>query len=784
MEDEEESEINASLAIFDKRLSSNVLKGSAATRTSSFLFYVVSDKKNEFPMNLKCILCGSPCSVNYGKNGLETAAITNHLNDCHHQLHNGMKKCFPKVGNFTHGVDLEILHPKKREAITQTTLNKLFNIQSPPKIINGERKRVKETTSERSKSMEDKHTGSQLTLETTKSNVSTKNSLVQPKEDSILTRPSDFMVITKQNSNKLILFKRVLSLVISGMPLSWNQSNQRLKTLLTEEEYKEEAGVFNFLLLQTMATYKEFDQYSPIMINCVKEVLKSNIQHLNSFSLCTDAWSVTKPAVHLQAVMLCFFRRNKFMSLLLDSVPISSTSAEELNTANKSVLIDYGIEDRSVFITSDGAHSNLKAYGSNRAECNSHKLDNIVRHFIWAASYPKAKKESRHGLSWNESNIIVKHFEYLGDICKNVKSQSGQSFKYFIEKFKILNHDYEESIRLPCLFCETRWIHVSGQMQWILKYGRLYHRYQLAKNSIQAELVKHLKTTEETAWLIFLLEKAMNLMTPSNKPTLHLVLPIREALSVVVNSEPCTSFKSAEAQAMIKAIKYELNEGILSIQESEYYQKCKVATALYPFASFIIKDETLKNYVDVAREYYRVFEDRLKQSGVELSNKSFDAVMNQIHSREQESPFYPEHHDNGNGIYSSPMSFIDSHHGRNYLVELIMPSSQKLMLFGSGTLSLSYYEGIDMLEYRKKKISLMEALQILDKKAEEIEEEEMTMLSLDGSGMKAVNPYYPSQSHGTKRYGEKKQRRKIRVRVRRQSTESVLLCVNQRRTNV
>ena len=58
--------------------------------------------------------------------------------------------------------------------------------------------------------------------------------------------------------------------------------------------------------------------------------------------------------------------------------------------------MDYDIEDRSVFITSDGAHSNLKAYGSNRAECNSHKLDNIDRHFLWSASYPKAKKESRH----------------------------------------------------------------------------------------------------------------------------------------------------------------------------------------------------------------------------------------------------------------------------------------------------------------------------------------------------------------------------------------------------
>ena len=109
-----------------------------------------------------------------------------------------MKKCFPKFCNFIHGVDLEILHLKKREAIIQTTLNKLFNIQSPPIIVNGERMRAKETTSERSKSTEYKHTGSQLTLETAKSNVSTKNSLVQPKEDNILTRPSYFMVISKQ----------------------------------------------------------------------------------------------------------------------------------------------------------------------------------------------------------------------------------------------------------------------------------------------------------------------------------------------------------------------------------------------------------------------------------------------------------------------------------------------------------------------------------------------------------------------------------------------------------
>ena len=71
------------------------------------------------------------------------------------------------------------------------------------------------------------------------------------------------------------------------------------------------------------------------MVNCVKEVLKSNIQHSNSLYLCTSGWSVTKPVVHLQAVILCFLRCNKFMSLLLDSVPINSTYAGKGNQRSK-----------------------------------------------------------------------------------------------------------------------------------------------------------------------------------------------------------------------------------------------------------------------------------------------------------------------------------------------------------------------------------------------------------------------------------------------------------------
>ena len=153
--------------------------------------------------------------------------------------------------------------------------------------------------------------------------------------------------ITTDISRTLNIFKRVLSLVISDIHLSWSKSNQKLKNRMTDEERKKkERQVFNFLLFQTIGTHNEFYQYGLILMNCVKEVWKSNIQHLNSFSLCTDVWSVTKPAVHFQAVIFCFallFRRNQFMSLLLDSVPISSTSAEELNEANKTVLFCSGL---------------------------------------------------------------------------------------------------------------------------------------------------------------------------------------------------------------------------------------------------------------------------------------------------------------------------------------------------------------------------------------------------------------------------------------------------------
>ena len=46
----------------------------------------------------------------------------------------------------------------------------------------------------------------------------------------------------------------------------------------------------------------------------------------------------------------------------------------------------------------------------------------------------------------------------------------------------------------------------------------------------------------DTAWLVFLLEHCMSLLMVSDKPTLHLVIPILEDIKTILQSKPCTDF--------------------------------------------------------------------------------------------------------------------------------------------------------------------------------------------------------------------------------------------------
>ena len=137
-------------------------------------------------------------------------------------------------------------------------------------------------------------------------------------------------------------------------------------------------------------------------------------------------------------------------------------------------------------------------------------------------------------------------------------------------------------------------------MRWLLTYGRLFYRFVFANHLTQefSYLMGVLHILQETAWLVFLLAHCMSLLMVSDKPTLHLVIPILEGLKTILQSAPCTDFTTDEAKAMIKLIKlnmFKLSEGCLSIGKPEYKEykdDCYIATYLFPKANNLVTKET------------------------------------------------------------------------------------------------------------------------------------------------------------------------------------------------
>ena len=117
-------------------------------------------------------------------------------------------------------------------------------------------------------------------------------------------------------------------------------------------------------------------------------------------------------------------------------------------------------------------------------------------------------------------------------------------------------------------------------------------------------LVSTLHTLQETAWIIFLLEHSMALLMPSDKPTIHLVIPIRAAIYTILNSEPCTSFKTKEAKVMIKLLRHELEQGCPSTLNYVYRHSCQAATALHPEAAMLVPEELLEVCTASARQLF------------------------------------------------------------------------------------------------------------------------------------------------------------------------------------
>ena len=379
--------------MFDQRLSDNILTTSIDNRSSAILFFVVADNSTAFPMKVRCILCDTPMTINNGSNGLNTSNLVNHLNEQHFQLHAKMKRRYPSMENLLNGVKFPTIKIERVVPTRQTTLDNTFHVAQVRAIEDGSRKRggkrreaeEKENEKEKEKEKEEKRREADdidLSVERTDSNAIERLQL----------RPPEKRICTSDVNRKIDAYKKVLALVVSGLPLTWDRSRTE-----SEEDEKDEAkAVFEYLLKSFIGTRSLFLHWKDEMIRDVKTVLRNIISRLQSFAICTDAWSAMRPAVHLQVVFLSAFHHNTFFSFLLDSIPIESTEADCIQNATQKVLKEYSINEK-VTCTCDGATSNKKAYEGERSECNSHLFDNVLRHFLWSNKSTAKFKGTKNG---------------------------------------------------------------------------------------------------------------------------------------------------------------------------------------------------------------------------------------------------------------------------------------------------------------------------------------------------------------------------------------------------
>ena len=331
----------------------------------------------------------------------------------------------------------------------------------------------------------------------------------------------------------------------------------------------------------------------------------------------------------MECVVACTFRNNQFRSILCKCFSLEKATAENLEDSMKEIVSEFG-KSANCFVTTDGGPNMVAAFKENRAQCFCHSFNTAIRHM----GETNGKKCMKYGLTRKERMYISRHFERIKRICAKVRCIRVADFEEWKNEMRECNVDFDMNIPMPETVSPTRWEYMAIQMRWLVKYGNILYRYVLTKGAEGQfpSLVSTLHTLQETAWIIFLLEHSMALLMPSDKPTIHLVIPIRAAIYTILNSEPCTSFKTKEAKVMIKLLRHELEQGCPSTLNYVYRHSCQAATALHPEAAMLVPEELLEVCTASARQLFNDLMNSNDNANAQLRNNHFDDVIKNARS--------------------------------------------------------------------------------------------------------------------------------------------------------
>ena len=571
------NEVNASLAIFSKKL------GDVKTKGSSLLFFTTNDDvKDSKNLMCYCIFCHQQVTAVVSPT-VDIASLKKHLKQ--HLDLTFFYKMYPKMSNLLTNIPIDLL-VRETESLTllsQQQINSFFNRGS---------KRVHVDT-------EDNESDCMI---------------VEDYEDN---SQSYTFKIPKND------LKRLLLTLALNVPFSWYEKVKKNFGVAIADEL-------------TKFLHPNPNSILPDTVQGMRKAIDNYISSERYISMCCDGWSVTKPSVSLEAYVITVFKKNQYHSFLHDIVSYDSTTAEVLSTTVTKIRTELG--KRLSFITTDGASNNKAAFGNNRSICFCHAINTVVTHMM-DCSDKRRESGVKHGINIEEAQCILAHFGGIRDICTKVRGHMSKEFKEWCSDWKDVNVDFPGSPPLPESFCITRWIGIATEMRWVLQYGYLLYRFSLVQGYTEElkGLFYNLDVLQETAWLIFLLEKCMSLLMVDNKPTFHLVIPILEGIREALSSSPCKEFKHRESKSMMKLILFELDEGALSLNSPElaaYKKSCMTATALFPEAHKLVSESVLKECENAASEMFNTI---LKEHNLDQNTNcnDFDYIIKTLRRKDK-----------------------------------------------------------------------------------------------------------------------------------------------------
>ena len=470
------------------------------------------------------------------------------------------------------------------------------------------------------------------------------------------------------------VFMKIARVVVFGIPIAWNTNDD-----LGLQKYFGE-GIFS--------TYYEFHRYSPDIIRHLTTARKLCLKDIESYAYACDGWSTQRHAVSLEAFFINYFHRNKFSSTLLDVVPVESSTSDNIVTTINNICNLFGL-DPDKPITTDGATNNISAFTNQRSICFAHGISTIISHIMSGTSLKG---------HFRNLKLLQNHFKSVNSICIQVKSKK-KDFRKWAKVSSYINVDFSDidDIPMPENFAATRWLSYSVQMQWLLEYGVLYDRFLWqTEKDYNSDLTFFLLHLQETSWIMFLLDNSLNLLARSDRPSLHLVIPVLHTIENILSSaldgkSKWITLTSSIARMFAEIVLFEIREGCLSLPQ-ECMENCEIATAFFPEASSMVSQDILIRCVKTAE-------------------KRVDDLCNM-----KDSDYNPNDKWNKMNLLSQIIHDSGPEKSDNILVLALIPCQDKCILAGEKAMRIREYDDECRIERRKQDKTLSQLREELEKK--------------------------------------------------------------------